>query len=81
VRERITEWEQGARHSYELLEGMRVRSYRSTVSLEDAPDGGTVIHWRSEHDRAGPVTRLVLQLAVRASCRRLAKAASAKLRS
>lgn len=30
VRERITEWEPRERLGYELLEGMRVRGYRST---------------------------------------------------
>lgn len=76
VRERITEWVPGERIAYELLEGMRVRGYRSTVSLEDAPGGGTHIRWRSVYDRAGPFTALLLRLAVRESCRRLAKAAS-----
>jgi uncharacterized protein YndB with AHSA1/START domain len=76
VRERITEWEPRERHSYELLEGMNVRSYRSTVTLEDAPGGGTTIRWRSEYDRAGPLTALVLRAAVRDSCKRVAKAAS-----
>jgi hypothetical protein len=46
------------------------------VTLEDAPDGGTRIRWRSVYDRAGPVTAVLLRLAVRDSCRRLAKAAS-----
>jgi uncharacterized membrane protein len=77
VRERITEWEPGRRHSYELLDGMNVRSYRSTVTLEDAPGDGTIIHRHSEYDRAGPLTALVLRAAVRDSCKRLAKAASA----
>ncbi len=76
VRERITEWEPGERFGYELLEGMRVRGYRSTVMLEDAPGGGTVIRWRSVYDRAGPFTTLLLRLAVRDSCRRLANAAA-----
>ncbi len=76
VRERITEWEPGERFGYELLEGMRVRGYRSTVTLEDAPDGGSVIRWRSVYDRAGPFTTVLLRLAVRDSCKRLAKAAA-----
>ena len=77
VRERITEWEPGERVGYELLEGMRVRGYRSTVALEDGPGGGTLIRWQSVYDRAGPLTALLLRLAVRDSCKRLAKAASA----
>jgi hypothetical protein len=76
VRERITEWEPGRRHSYELLEGMNARGYRSTVTLDDAPGGGTVIHWRSEYESAGLLTALVLRAAVRDSCKRLAKAAT-----
>ena len=77
IRERITEWEPGERIGYELLEGMRVRGYRSSVTLEDGADGGTNIRWRSVYDRAGPLTTLLLRLAVRDSCKRLAKAASA----
>jgi hypothetical protein len=77
VRERITEWVPGERLGYELLDGMRVRGYRSVVMLEEAPDGGTVIRWRSTYEHAGPPTALVLRLAVRDSCKRLAKAASA----
>jgi hypothetical protein len=75
VRERITEWEPGRRHSYELLEGMNARGYRSTVTLDDAPGGGTVIRWRSEYEHAGPFTAFMLRLAVRDSCKRLARAA------
>jgi hypothetical protein len=75
VRERITEWEPGERLGYELLEGMRVRGYRSTVTLEDAESGGTRIRWRSEYEHAGPVTALLLRLAVRDSAKKLAKAA------
>lgn len=77
IRERITEWVPGERMSYELLEGMRVRGYRSTVTLEEAAEGGTLVRWRSTYDRAGPFTSVVLRLAVRDACRRLAKAASA----
>ena len=77
VRERITEWQPGERFGYELVEGMRVRGYRSMVTLEDAPGGGTRIRWRSVYERAGPFTTLLLRLAVRDSCKRLAKAASA----
>ena len=76
-RERITEWVPGERMAYELLEGMRVRDYRSTVTLEETADGGTVVRWRSTYEHAGPFTALILRLAVRDSCKRLAKAASA----
>jgi uncharacterized membrane protein len=76
IRERITDIEPGERFGYELLEGMRVRGYRSTVTLEDAPGGGTVIRWVSVYEHAGPLTAVLLRLAVRDSCKRLAKAAS-----
>jgi uncharacterized protein YndB with AHSA1/START domain len=77
VRERVTEWVPGERMAYELLDGMRVRGYRSTVTLEQASGGGCVVRWRSQYEHAGPLTALVLRLAVRDSCRRLARAASA----
>jgi uncharacterized membrane protein len=76
LRERITEWVPGERLGYELLDGMRVRGYRSVVMLEEAPGDGTVVHWRSTYEHAGPLTALVLRLAVRDSCRRVARAAS-----
>jgi len=77
IRERITEWVPKKRMGYELLEGMRVSGYRATVTLDEAPGGGTEIRWRSTYDDAGPITALVLRLAVRDGCKRLAKAASA----
>ena len=76
LRERITEWVPGERLSYEMLEGMRVRGYRSTVALEQAAGGGTVVRWRSTYEHAGPLTALMLRMAVRDACKRLAKAAS-----
>ena len=76
TRERITEWAPGERFGYAVIGGLRVRGYHATVTLEDAPDGGTVIRWRSTYDHAGPLTALILRLAVRDSCKRLATAAS-----
>lgn len=77
TRERITEWMPGKRLGYDVIGGLRVRGYRGTVDLDDAPGGGTVIRWHSTYDQAGPFTALMLRLAVRDACRRLAKAASA----
>jgi hypothetical protein len=77
TRERITEWEPGERFGYEVIGGLRVRGYRATVTLDDAPAGGTTIRWRSTYQHAGLLTALMLRLAVRDACRRLAKAASA----
>ena len=55
---------------------MKAEGYRSTVTLEDVANGGSVIRWRSQYERAGPLTALVLRAAVRDSCKRLARAAS-----
>jgi hypothetical protein len=62
--------------AYELVDGMRVRDYRSEVTLEKTATGGTVVRWRSTYRRAGPLTALLLRLAVRDACARLTKAAS-----
>jgi hypothetical protein len=77
LRERITAWQPSELMSYELLDGMNVRGYRSTVTLADAPDGGTTIHWESSYERADPLTALILHAAVPGSAKRLAQAASA----
>ena len=77
LRERVTEWVPNERHSYELLEGMKVQGYRSTISLEERPEGGTLVRWRSTYEKAGAFTGLVLRLAIRDASRRLAKAAAA----
>ena len=76
LRERITAWVPEQRMAYELVDGMRVRDYRSEVTLEKTATGGTVVRWRSTYRRAGPLTSLLLRLAVRDACTRLAKAAS-----
>jgi hypothetical protein len=77
LRERVTEWVPGERMGYELLDGMRVRDYRALVTLQETPDGGTVVRWHSTYEHAGPFTTLVLRLAVRDACKRVAKAAAA----
>jgi uncharacterized protein YndB with AHSA1/START domain len=74
VRERITEWVPGERMGYELLDGMNVRGYRSTVTIE--PDGeGSVVRWRSTYESSGALTGAILRAAVPDSCKRVAKAA------
>lgn len=75
LRERVTEWLPAERMAYELLDGMNVDGYRSFVTLEDTPSGGTRVRWRSTYERAGLLTALLLRLAVRSVCARLAKAA------
>jgi uncharacterized membrane protein len=77
LRERVTDWEPGERMGYELVDGMKVEGYKARVSLEDAPDGGTIVRWHSSYDKARPLTAIVLRLAVRDSCKRVAKAAAA----
>lgn len=77
LRERVTDWVPNERMGYELVEGMPVKNYRSTITLEEGRDGGTVIRWHSAYDKAGPITAVVLRLAVRDATKRLAKAASA----
>jgi uncharacterized protein YndB with AHSA1/START domain len=77
VRERITVWEPGERLGYELVDGMKVEGYRSTVTLERADGGGTTIRWRSTYERAGWFMSILLTLAVRDAAKRLASAATA----
>jgi Polyketide cyclase / dehydrase and lipid transport len=76
VRERVTDWVPGERMGYELLDGMRVRGYAAQVTLEKTGNGETLVRWRSTYERADPITALILRLAVRDACRRVAKAAS-----
>jgi uncharacterized protein YndB with AHSA1/START domain len=76
VRERVTDWVPGERMGYELVDGMRVRGYSARVTLEDNGRGATLVRWRSTYERAGPLTALVLRLAVRDACKRVAAAAS-----
>ena len=74
MRERVTDWVPNERMGYEVLEGMKVTGYRATVSMEPQGDG-TLVRWHSTYEKAGPLTALILRLAVRDSCKRLAKAA------
>ena len=76
LRERVTDWVRGERMGYEIVDGMRVRGYRATVTLEPAPGGGTVVRWRSTWEKAGPFTTLMLRIAIADACRRVAKAAA-----
>lgn len=76
LRERVTELVPGERMGYELIDGMRVRGYRSIVTLEESAEGDTDVRWRSTYDQAGPLTAVILRLAVRDACRRLARASA-----
>ena len=75
VRERVTEFVPGERMAYELLEGMKVTGYRSTVTLELIGERYTLVRWRSEYEKASPMTAALLRLAIPSSCKSLAKAA------
>lgn len=77
LRERVTDWVPGERMGYELIDGMKVQGYRATVTLEDAPAGGTTVRWHSTYEKASLLTAIVLRLAVRDACKRVAKAAAA----
>ena len=66
----------GERLGYEMVDGMHVRGYRATVALEATAGGGTTVRWRGTYERSDPFTALVLRLAIRDACKRLAKAAA-----
>ena len=74
VRERITEMVPDERMAYEMLDGMRIEGYTSEITLEPS-GGGTLVRWRSQWAKGNPVHALVLRLAIRDACRRVAKAA------
>ena len=75
VRERITEMVPEERLAYEMLDGMKIQGYTSVITLEPA-DGGTLVRWRSRWDKGHPVHALILRIAIRDACRRVAKAAA-----
>jgi uncharacterized protein YndB with AHSA1/START domain len=50
TREQVVLFEPPSRFGYELLSGIPVRNYRADVTLTDAGDGGTNIHWESRFD-------------------------------
>jgi hypothetical protein len=45
--ERVTSMEPEQRFEYDLLSGLPIKNYHSVVTLSDAADGGTDIHWAS----------------------------------
>jgi uncharacterized protein YndB with AHSA1/START domain len=50
---------------YESLSGLPTRDYVGTVELEDAPGGGTTIHWRSSFFPKIPGTGAALERGIR----------------
>jgi len=64
-RDQILELVPGERLRYASLSGLPVRDYVGEVSLERAPDGGTIIHWRSSFFPKFPGTGRVLEAGIR----------------
>ena len=54
MKEKVLALEPEERFEYQLLSGLPVKNYRSTVVLKDA-DGGTDIHWSSQFDAPWPI--------------------------
>jgi hypothetical protein len=76
LRERVTNLVPNERMDYELVEGMRIENYRATATIEAAPDGGSIVRWHSEYDKAGPITGAILRSAIKDACSRVARAAA-----
>ena len=50
VREQVEVWDPPERFGYTLLSGLPLRDYHSLVTLTEAGQGATSIHWRSQFD-------------------------------
>jgi uncharacterized protein YndB with AHSA1/START domain len=64
-RDRIVELVPDRRLRYESLSGLPTRDYVGTVELDDAPGGGTTIHWRSSFLPKLPGTGALLERGIR----------------
>ena len=76
LREQVTDWEPGERMGYRVLDGMKLEDYEATVTLHDAPGGGTELRWHAEYAKAGLLAGLLLKRAIPDVCHRVAKAAT-----
>ena len=65
VREEVEVWEPPARFGYTLLSGLPLRDYHSVVTLSEAGEGATNIHWHSRFDVAIPGTNALFRVLVR----------------
>jgi hypothetical protein len=65
VREEVEVWEPPGRFGYTLLSGLPLRDYHSVVTLTEAGDGGTNVHWQSRFDVRVPGTNALFRLLVR----------------
>jgi Polyketide cyclase / dehydrase and lipid transport len=55
MKERVTALVPEERFEYDLLSGLPVKNYHGTVTLRDADDGGTDIHWQSSFKPPWPI--------------------------
>ena len=55
-REEVTVFEPPSRFGYRLLSGLPLRGYEATITLTEAPGGGTGIRWRSQFEPKIPLT-------------------------
>jgi hypothetical protein len=79
TREEVVAFEPDHHFGYRLLSGVKVRDYRSDVTLEPTASGGTKVRWRStflpDGAGAGWANRLALQYFIKKTARSLAAAA------
>ena len=77
--EEITEFDPPARFGYKLLSGLPLRDYNASITLAEAPGGGTDIAWRSQFEPKIPMTgglfRRALQRFTQDAAERLAREA------
>jgi hypothetical protein len=80
--EEVTEFDPPSRLGYKLLSGLPLRDYNASITLTDAPSGGTDITWRSQFEGkfplVGPVFRRALQRFMEDAAQRLAREAEKK---
>ncbi|MGH2979183.1 MAG: SRPBCC family protein [Solirubrobacterales bacterium] len=78
-REEVTVYEPPSRFGYRLLSGLPLRGYEASITLAEAPGGGTDITWRSQFDPRIPLTgglfRRALGRFIRDAAERLAREA------
>jgi hypothetical protein len=78
-REEVTVFEPPSRFGYRLLSGLPLRGYEATITLDEAPGGGTDITWRSQFEPKIPLTgaffRRSLQKFIQDTAERLAREA------
>jgi len=78
-REEVTEYDPPSRFGYKLLSGLPVRDYNASITLADAPDGGTEITWQSRFEGklplVGGLLRRALQRFMEDAVKRLAREA------